>query len=244
MTEQPTEGDVYFPKENPQLLVFKPISDDGKAATFEALVPGGGASGSPVFALTVTIASSVPQDSGKELSEALGQMKAIFEVLPDLPPGFDVSGDEESSDPGSDQESFDLSEQMVIKLRWDSLGDTGPVAFIVTVEATTGIVPVPGKTGLISTDPAAPRLEDYAVTPRLNDYWYATISPTPTAHVKIRGGQGTIRRAGGRAEDVHTPPPKEYKLGHVNEFIMHANTQSMNYTVNSGFYSPQHRYGR
>ncbi len=240
MTKQPSAGDPYFPATKPQPLVFNPISDDGVAATFEAPVPGREAPGSPVLALAVTVASSVLRDSGKEFNELLGQMKATFDVLPELPPGFEVSGDVESSDPGdggesSDPgdggESFDLEEQMRIMLRLVSFDGARPAAFVVTVETTAGTLPAPGKTG---------QLRAYTVTPRLDDYWYATISPPPTAHVHITGGQGTMRRPKGHPNNVHTPPPNDYPLPNAKEFILHASGQTMGYTVNSGFYSPQH----
>ena len=105
-----------------------------------------------------------------------------------------------------------------------------PVAFVVTVETTAGTLPAP----------VTPVVRALTVTPRLDDYWYATISPPPTAHVHITGGQGTMRRPKGHPNNVHTPPPNDYPLPNAREFILHANGQTMGYTVNSGFYSPQH----
>ncbi len=49
-----------------------------------------------------------------------------------------------------------------------------------------------------------------------------------------------MRRPKGHPNNVHTPPPNDYPLPNAKEFILHASGQTMGYTVNSGFYSPQH----
>ncbi len=229
MTEQPTAAGPQIPAGKLQPLVFKPISDDGRAAIFEALVAGGEAPGSPVFALTVTVASSVPRESQEELGELLGQMKAAFELVPGLSPDDGGSGDEDS---------VDLSMQIRIEPRLASFDGSGPVGFAATVETTTGIVPAPVVDDPGSGTTTGPILY-FTVKPRLDDYWYATTAIPPTAHVKIGNGAGTIRRpTDHRATNVFAP--YTYQLQKAKEVIVHANNQTMTYTLTGNFWSPNH----
>ena len=233
MTSQPPPDDPYYPTVEPQPLKFSPVPDGGVAATFEALVPGPGEPGAPAVTLAVTVDASVPRDSGEQLSELLGQMRAAFDVLPDLPPGWDVPGDGD----GDGKEPVDLKKEMQVELRlvWPDPGE--PVAVVVTVGTTTGIVPAPREPQIV---------RDLGVTQRYDDYWSA-INPSspPTAKVHVRGGQGTMRRTGSRHQtDVHIPPPDHFSLPNATAFILHAVRGAMDYTLNSGFFSPQHPNNR
>jgi hypothetical protein len=185
----------------------------------------------------VTVDSSVLSDSGDELKGLLGRMRAAVEVLPELPPDWDVSGDSEGpSSDGDGEAPLDLKEVLQIGLGvvWP---EGAELAVIVTVETTTGIVPVPGI-------PEIPQPEIrplILVKQYLDDHWYAASAPPPTAHVRVTGGRGTMKRPGGSyTTNLHIPPPDHFSLSKAAAFILQAVGGAMDYTLNSGFYSPQH----
>ena len=78
MTDQPSD----LPAMDPQRLDFKLIQRDGPVTVYEALVMGDKASGSPVFALTVSIATTDFRQAEKEFLGFLSQTKAAFAILP------------------------------------------------------------------------------------------------------------------------------------------------------------------
>jgi len=233
MTSQPPADN---PPVDPQPLKFGLIQDDGIEATFEAPVPGPRAPGAPAITVAVTVDPSVPRDSRAELSGLLGRMRAAFEVLPELPPDWDVSGDGDGDGDSDGEEPLDLKQDLRIELRLVWPERAVPVAVIVTVETTAGIVPAPPKPE-VPVD-AQGLLQ---VTQKLDDHWHATYSPPPTARVHVTGGQGTMRRRPkSNPTDLHIPPPKSFPLSKAKQFILHAVGGAMDYTLNSGFYSPQH----
>ena len=118
MTEQSTDAIPKIPVGKLQSLDFQLLADDGHAAVYEALVVGCEIPGSPVFAVTVTVASSVRRDAGKALENLLGEMQAAFVLLPEPPP------DDGGSD---DDEPFDIDTQIQIEFRLASFGGTEPV---------------------------------------------------------------------------------------------------------------------
>lgn len=238
-SNQPQADDPYRPIVEPQPLKFSRTPDvPGNGATFEAQVPGSGEPGAPAVTLAVTVDPSITPESSNALKELLfDRMRAAFDVLPDLPSGWDVPG---GGDDGN--EPFDLTKQLKIELGAAWPKDGMPVAVVVTVETTTGFVPTPPRP-LIQPilRVMQPMLRALSVTQRYDDYWYARNSSSPpTAKVHVQGGQGTLRRPGGRPTDVHIPPPPNYPLKQAKAFILHAKKGAMDYTLNSGFYSPQH----
>lgn len=205
-----------LPAMEPQPLDFKPIQRDGPVTVYEALVKGDKASGSPVYALTVSIASSDFREAEKEFLGFLDQTRAAFAILP-----------EPESDEGEpdDDEPFDIRTQIAIEPRLVTIDREG----IVGVTATVQIV--------VANDLAAnPEVEVVAlasVGPRhKNQYWYAhklkrgTCTPI--------GGSGTIRAPKGKAIPVSLGHPNGLK---AKEVIVHSD-KGMNYTFSAGFDGP------
>jgi hypothetical protein len=219
MTEQPSGVGPGNPVGKLQPLSFQLVADDGQAALYEALVADGKAPGSPVFAVTVTVASSVRREAGKELEASLSEMKAAFVLLPEPPPGNGGPGDEEP---------FDISTQMQIELRLASFDGAGPVGVAVTVETTTGIVPAP-----VGSDPdvgtAAEGDLPRTVGAGLDDYWHAYPDQRFTATVKPSAGQGTIRNP---QANVYTGGT--YYLT-AKAVIVHAAQRAMTYSLTGSF---------
>ena len=94
MTEQSSDASPEISAGEPQPLEFQLIADDGRTAVYEALVVDCKTPGSPVLGLTVTVASSIQRDPGKDLEDLLGGMKAAF-VLLSKPPSDDGGPDVE-----------------------------------------------------------------------------------------------------------------------------------------------------
>jgi len=224
------EPDPYRPTVEPKPLAFERISDDGRAATYQAQVPGPGEPGEPAIYLAVTVASSISKES-KEFREMLGRMRAAFDVLPELPPDWDVP---DGDDDGDGDAPLDLEQEirMELRLAWPDEGE--PVAVIVTVETTAGIVPAPGGPQKVPSPTVAAR---FMLKQGLSDHWYANYAPAPTAHVHVNGGQGTMGRPGSNNPmNIHVPQPWEFKLPHASQFIVHAIGGPLYYTLNSGFH--------
>jgi hypothetical protein len=182
MTEQPSSIGPDIPVKL-QPLGFQLISDDGNAARYQALVEEQGTPGSAVLAITVTIASSVQSQAAKQLQALLGGMQAAFTLLPELPP----DNGESSAD-----EPFNINQQLLIEFSLASFDGPGPIGVAVTVQTTTGIVPVPS-----GTDPANERgihnHLPHTLGANLDDYWQADSGQPLTATVKPLIGKGTIR---------------------------------------------------
>ena len=233
MTYQPSADDPYYPTVEPQPLKFEPGPAGGTEATFQAPVPGPGEPGAPAITLTVAVDPSVPRESADELNELLfGRLRGAFDVLPDLPPGWDVPGDSEPPSNDGD-EPFDPKKHMKFGLSLVWPDEAPPVAVVVTVETAAGTVPAPSKAVI---------LQALATKQNVDDYWYATNQNSPpTARVHVTGGHGTMRRAGAQHRtNVHIPPPDHFSLPYARAFILDAIGGAMGYTLNSGFYSPQH----
>jgi hypothetical protein len=164
-----------------QPLKFQPIQDDGHAALYRALVENPGVPGSPVLAINLTIASSVQQSSPEQLQALLNGMKAAFTVLPELAEPAEPPPDNGTS---SDDGIFNISAQIMIQIGVDQYGGPGPVTVDVTVETTTGIVPLPSQ---------IVKFFSRTVGPGLADYWVSNPKQTLSATVTSRKGNGTIR---------------------------------------------------
>jgi hypothetical protein len=167
------------PVDNLQPLKFKLIDDDGHAALYQALVDGPGVPGSLVFAINLTIASSVQRSSPKQLQALLSGMKAAFRAVPALLPDNSTP---DNSTPGDD-ELFNISAEVMIELSVAKSGSPGPVNVDVTVETTTGIVPLPSQ---------IVKFFSYTVGPGLADYWVSDSKNAFSATVTSQKGNGTI----------------------------------------------------
>lgn len=181
MTELPGSPGPDSPVGGLAPVDFELQSDDGYAAVYQAVVNDEAAPDSPVYTLTVTVASSVREQAGQQLQEYLGTMKVAFELLPQpIPP-----------DDGPDGEPFDIGSQMEIELRLVGFQGVGRVAVAVTVETTTGIGQAPS--GSDSADAAATKPSvDFHVGPNLDHYWHARRNRSFTATVTPTSGSGTI----------------------------------------------------
>ena len=221
MTDQPSGPGPADPA-GMQPVSFRLISDDGHAARYQARVEDQTAPGSPVFALTVTIASSIQLDAPTKLNAFLTQMTASFVPLPEPPPDY--------GGPGVD-EPFDLKTQLLIEVSLVSSGGPGPVGVALTVKTTTGIVPAPsgsnpGSGLAISTVPAG-----------LDDYWQVRPKQSFKANVTPSAGKGTIR-------NPVTPVVEERTSSlTARQVIVHADRQAMTYFMSSNFRLVRHGVG-
>jgi hypothetical protein len=222
MTGQPSGAGPDNPVGTLQPLRFTLISDDGHAARYEALVEDQTAPGSPVFAVTVTIASSIQLQAPTELQTLLSQMKASFVLLPEPPP--------DNGGPSAD-EPFDLKTQLLIEVSLASSGGTGPVGVAVTLETTTGIVPAP--TGSNPGDGVGQN----TVPADLDDYWQVRPKNSFRANVTPSIGKGTIRNP--------VIPVAEDRTSSLTarQVIVHADRQAMTYFMSSNFRLVRHGVG-
>ena len=194
MTDQPSGTGPDDPVKEPlQPLYFQPISNDGHSASYEALVEVAQAPGSPVFSVTVTLASSVLSQAEKEVLDLLDRMKAEFVVLPGPPPD-NSSGDEEA---------FDINEQLLIEIGLASYDGTGPVSVAVTVETVTGVVPLPTGSDPVGGTKVRRDLPR-TLGADLDDYWRAKPYQPFTATVEITMGAGTVRKPKQSVDAVNT----------------------------------------
>ena len=76
MTEQPRGASQEISVGEPQSLEFQLISDDDRAAVYEALLVDCKTPGSPVLALTVTVASSVRKGTRQPPRRNQGSLRA------------------------------------------------------------------------------------------------------------------------------------------------------------------------
>jgi hypothetical protein len=211
MTTQPGGAGPVYPVGVLQTLSFQPISDNGFAASYEALVESDQVPGSPVFAITVTFASSLQQQAGPALQTFFDGMKASFDVL-STPP--DNGGPD-------DEELINIGTQMLIEISLVSYGGAGPVAVTVTVETTTGIVPFPE--GIKQDLP-------HLVGAGLEDHWRANPYQSFTATVKPRSGTGTVRfpRQNVVAGRTYYPAGKDV-------FVAASSTGALDYSMSGDF---------
>lgn len=212
MTYQPSD----LPAMELQPLDFKPIQRDGPVTVYEALVMGDKASGSPVYALTVSIASSDFREAEKEFLGFLSQTRAAFAILP-----------EPESDEGvpDDDEPFDIRAQIAIEPRLVTIDREGIVGVAVTVQIAIE--------NDLAADSEAVVANDFTVGPHhKNQYWYAhklkRATCTPT------GGSGTIRAPKGKAIPVSLGHPGSLK---AKEVIVHSD-KGLNYNFSAGFDGP------
>jgi hypothetical protein len=220
MTEQPGGVGPGNPVGKLQPLSFQLISDDGHAALYRALVADGKAPGSPVFSVTVTVASSVRRDAGKELETSLGEMKAAFVLLSEPPPDNGESGDEEP---------FDINTQMRIELGLASFDGAEPVGVAVTAETTAGTVPAPAGSDPGGGAAAKGEQLSHTVGAGLDDYWHADSGQRFTATVKPSAGEGTI---GNPQANVFAGGT--YYLT-AKTVIVHASQRAMTYSLTGSF---------
>jgi hypothetical protein len=182
MTEQPGSSgpdDLVGPL---QPLQFELERDDGRAAVYQAVVKDETAPRSPVYALRVTVASSIRKDSGPQLETFLGGMMAAFALLPEPVP---------EDDGPDDGEPFDIRTQIQFAPALVSLDGAGPVGVAMAVQTMTGIGQAPsGSDPAGGTAPEGLRL--YKVPPNQDHYWYTPHKQRFTATVKPRSGYGTI----------------------------------------------------
>lgn len=226
MTDQSSGTGPNDPvKEQLQPLGFELISNDGHSASYEALVEVDKAPGSPVFAVTVTLASSVLSQAEKEVLDLLGGMKAAFVVLPAPPPDSGGSGDEEA---------FDINEQLLIEIGLASYGGTGPVGVNVTIETVTGVVPLPIGSAPVGGPVIHIDLPN-TIGAGLDDYWGAKPNQSFTATVEITMGEGTVRNPLQSVYAVNT----YYAAG--RQVIVHAGARhSMSYSMSGNFRLERH----
>lgn len=229
MTDQSSGTGPDVPVMGLQSLNFQPISNGGDLASYEALFPAGQAPASPVFSVTVTLASSILSQAEQEVTDLLSGMKAAFVVLPELPPD---SGGSRS------EEAFDVNKQLLIEIGLASYEGTGPVGVAVTVETVTGVVPLPIGSGPTGNAPAgnAPacgtvvkKALEHTIGAGLDDYWRAKPNQSFTAKVDILIGEGTVRPPKQAVYAVNT----YYPTG--KQVIVHAGQHSMNYSLNGNF---------
>src|SRR6266568_4866622 len=190
MTEQSSDASPDFGLGEPQPLEFQPIADDGKTAVYEALVVDCKTPGSPVFGLTVTIASSFRRDSAEDVDSLLGGMKASFKLLTKLPP--DTGGP-------NDEQPFDSSTQIRFEFRLASFDGPEAAGFAFTVETTTWIVPIPEPGGEAIVAPLPHHLGA-----GLSDYWHSNSSSSFTAYVTPSIGDGTLSSTGKSTINLRT----------------------------------------
>lgn len=217
MTEKTTGSGPDSSPGKPQRLNFQPVSDDGEIAVFEAQSENRDTPGAPVFAVTITIASSVQRNSPKGLQELLSGMIAAFTVIPELPPDQDDTGEDVP---------FDITKQILIEVSLVSFDGTEPISVGVTVQTATGIVPVPSEIEEFFPNQVAAGLEDC---------WQAKPKQSLKATVKLSKGKGTVKN-----------PPKPAAAGGTyyptgKQIIVEANRgQSVDYSVSTNFV-PAHR---
>ncbi len=223
MTEQPGSYGPDNPVGELQPLGFELAYDDGHAAVYQATVKDEKAPGSPVYALTVTIASSVRKEAEKQLRVFLDEMRAAFALLREPVP----------QDGGpDDEEPFDIDTQIQIEPRLVSLDGAGPVGVTVTVETTTGIGQAPG-----GSDPAGGTATEqvlgFRVGPGRDQYWYARGNNRFTATVRPRSGYGTIRKP-----VINVAAGGTYRLT-ARQVIVHGGPPAgMNYLLTGTFNGP------
>ena len=222
MTELPGSPDPDSPVGGLAPVDFELQSDDGYAAVYQAVVNDEEAPDSPVYTLTVTVASSVREQAGQQLQVFLDTMKVAFELLGrPIPP-----------DDGPDGEPFDIGSQIEIEPRLVRFQGAGRVAVAVTVETTTGIGQAPS--GSDSPDgTATERLPDFHVGPNLDHYWHVRGNRSLTATVTPTSGSGTIGNPVTRVAQGG-----DGKLT-AREVIVHGNPPGgMDYLFNGLFWGP------
>src|SRR6266487_4292406 len=190
-----------------QSLDFKPIQGNGPVTVYQALVMGDKASGSPVYALTVSIASSDFRESEKEFLGFLSQTRAAFAILPEP-----ESGEGEPDD----DEPFDIRTQIAIEPQLITIDREGIVGVAVTVQIAIG--------NDLAAASKVEAVRDFKAGPHNKDqYWSAhklkKATCTPT------GGSGTIRAPKGKAIPVSLGYPGGLK---AKEVIVHSD-KGMNY---------------
>jgi len=164
MTDQPGSPGPDGPVGGLAPVNFELRSDDGHAAVYEAVVNDEEAPDSPVYTLTVTVASSVRLDAGPQLQGFLDAMRVGFELLPGpVPP-----------DDGPGGGTFDIDSQLDIEFRLARFQRAGRTNVAVTVETTTG------------------QGAFYHVGPNRDHHWHARGNRSFTATVKPTSGSGTI----------------------------------------------------
>jgi hypothetical protein len=226
MTDQSSGTGPEEPvKEQLQPLDFQLISDDPESASYQALVELDPAPGSPVLAVTVTLASSLLHQAQKSVLDLLGGIKALFVLLPDPPPDSGGSGDDEP---------FDITKQLLIEIGLASSGGPGPVGVAVDMVTVTGVVPRP--TGMNPLGGAGVEVDlANTVGANLEDYWRATSNQPLTATVIPVIGKGTIRN-----------PTTQISVGHsgrltAKEVIVTADAnQALTYDMRGEFYLARH----
>jgi hypothetical protein len=214
-----------------QPLEFEAISDNGEEARYRALVTGQGA----VLAVTLTIASPVKAQAEKQLQELFSRMKAGFTLLFELPPD---SGESVNGESGTD-EPFDIEQQLGIELSVASFDDPRAVGVAVTVQTTTGIVPVPAGSDPVSGTPVTSFLGSN-LRANLDDYWQASPEQVFTATVRPSAGQGTIRNASSKKPPTPVHPHGPYQMS-ATAIIVHAGPNvALDYSLDGAFIRTGH----
>jgi hypothetical protein len=212
MTNQSSD----LPEVELKSLDFRPIQGNGPVTVYQALVVGDKASGSPVFALTASIASSDFHEMEKEFLGFLSQTRAAFAILPEP-----ESGEGEPDD----DEPFDIRTQIAIEPKLITIDREGIVGVAVTVQIAIG--------NDLAVTAEADAVRDFKAGPHNKDqYWYAhklkRATCTPT------GGSGTIRAPKGKAIPVSLGYPGSLK---AKEVIVHSD-KGLNYNFSAGFDGP------
>jgi hypothetical protein len=189
MTDQSSGTDRDVPVRQFNTLPFEPIPGHGDLTVYQALVEAQNSPGSPLFAVTVTMASSVVKQDPEAVQTLLAGMQASFillpEPLPEPPPDSGGSGD---------GEAVDFNTQLLIEISLASSDGPAPadVAVDVEVKTKTPVVPLP-----IRSHPTGgavvPENQDHTVSAGLNDCWRAKPKKPFLATVTPSLGAGTIR---------------------------------------------------
>jgi hypothetical protein len=222
MTEQPGSPGPDSPVRGLAPVIFELRSDDGNAAVYEAVVNDEEPPDSPVYTLTVTVASSVRLNAGPQLQVFLETMRVGFELLPGPVPPDDGPG------PGT----FNIGSQLDIEFGLARLQVAGRRAVAVTVQTPTGIGQAQSASDPADATPTGQGVF-FRVGPNLDHHWHARRNHSFTATVTPTSGSGTIRN-----------PVTFVALGRrgqltAREVIVHGNPPGgMDYLFNGRFWGP------
>ena len=236
MTDQSsgTGRDVPVRQFNP--LPFVPIPGNGDLTVYQAPVEAQNSPGSPLFAVTVSIASSIADQAPEAVQALLAGMQASFillaEPLPEPPP------EPPSGSGGSgDGETVDFNTQLLIEISLASSDSVAPadVAVDVAVKTTTPVVPLP-----IRSHPTggavAPEDRNHTVSAGLNDCWRAKPKKPFLATVTPSLGAGTISN---KVQTVDVSPDNPGQLTGT-DIIVEGGIETLTYAISGPFRLRRH----
>jgi hypothetical protein len=209
------QGGQKEPKLQP--LDFKPFQVDGPVTVYRAIFKDNSAPGSPEFALTASIATSIFREAKKDFIVFLRKMRASFELLSRIDSEESEESEEsyDGDDDPDDEESGDIGTQIgmepsLLSVNFDGLFDA-------SVTAQTSVGP------------------DDSVGPYNNNhYWLARGQGRKYATVTSDGGSGQIWRPKGNTINVYLGQPGNLWARKVN---VHSDA-GMSYTFQGSFDGP------